>query len=361
MIPIFEPLITEEDKKNVIHCLETNWFSSQGNFILEFEKKLALIHNLSDCAVTSNCTTALHLALLALDIGPGDEVICPDLTFIAPANMIMLTGAKPVLCDVDPKTLCIRSDLIENLITKQTKALMVVHAFGHMSYMPDIMKIAQKYNIKIIEDVAEAPGAKIDGHLAGTFGDIGCFSFFANKIFTTGEGGACISNNNELIEKIKILRDHGMSKERRYYHPILGFNYRMTNMQAGLGLGQINRFNIILEKRNKIDKLYKDLFKKFSNLHYRSYANWCKGVFWLSTISVSPNLNRDKLIQFLKEKGIEARQMVNPVHTAPPFSHLPNKHLINSKKISLSSLHLPSSLSLTKENVIFICFMIKNY
>ena len=178
MIPVFEPTLTAGAHSYVNECMSTNWISSQGDFITKFEKKLSYLHEDRHCAVTSSCTTALHLALLACDIGPGDEVICPDLTFIAPVNMISLTGAKPVLCDVEIDTFCMSVDTIRPKITNRTKAIVVVHAFGHLANMPKILELSKKYNLRIIEDVAEAPGGMIGNKIAGTFGDVSCFSFF---------------------------------------------------------------------------------------------------------------------------------------------------------------------------------------
>ena len=354
MIPVFEPTLTDDAQSYVSECMATNWISSQGSFITKFETKLSKLHEDRHCAVTSSCTTALHLALLACDIGAGDEVICPDLTFIAPVNMISLTGAKPVLCDVEPDTFCMSADTIRPKITSRTKALIVVHAFGHVANMPEILELAHKHNLRVIEDVAEAPGGRIGNKLAGTFSDVSCFSFFANKIFTSGEGGACLSADSKLIKIIKILRDHGMSRERRYYHSVVGFNYRMTNLQAAIGLSQVENFDQIIQQRKLIEDLYIKFLKGSEKIIYRQYANWCHGVFWLATVTIPGMLDRQHIISKLMDKGIECRQMVFPVHEAPPYHNLKNNSLKNSIFISHKSLHLPSSSNLTKERIQFI-------
>lgn len=354
MIPVFEPTLTAEAHSYVSECMSTNWISSQGDFITKFETKLSKLHEDRHCAVTSSCTTALHLALLACDIGPGDEVICPDLTFIAPVNMISLTGAKPVLCDVETDTFCMSVDTIRPKITNRTKAIVVVHAFGHLANMPEILELVKKYNLRVIEDVAEAPGGMIGNKIAGTFGDISCFSFFANKIFTSGEGGACLSSDDKIIERIKILRDHGMSMEKRYYHTVTGFNYRMTNLQAAIGLSQVEQFDEIIHRRKSIEDLYIKFFKDNEKIKYRHYADWCKGVFWLATVTIPEMSDRKHIISKLMDKGIECRQMVFPVHEAPPYHKLANDSLKNSIFISHKSLHLPSSSNLNREQIQFI-------
>ena len=201
MIPIFEPYFIGNEKKYLMDCIDTSWISSQGEYILKFEKALADYHGVQHAIVTSNCTTALHLSLKALGVGPGDEVICPDLTFIAPANMVVLAGAKLVLVDIHPESLTIDPGLVEEKITEKTKAIIIVHQFGHAAHMDEIMAITDKYKLKIIEDNAESIGARYKGKLLGTFGDVSTYSFFGNKIITTGEGGAVLTDIEETAIK----------------------------------------------------------------------------------------------------------------------------------------------------------------
>ena len=218
MIPIFEPYFCGKEKEYVNNCLETGWISSQGEYITRFEESFARYHGVKHAIATSNCTTALHLSLKALGIGPGDEVICPDLTFIAPGNMIVLAGAKLVLVDIDPETLAIDPAKLESKITDRTKAIIVVHQFGHAAPMDEILAIAGKHELRIIEDNAESIGGQYKGRFLGTFGDTSCFSFFANKIITSGEGGIILTDNDEIAEKCRILRDHGMSRTTKYLY-----------------------------------------------------------------------------------------------------------------------------------------------
>ena len=307
---------------------------------------------------TSNCTSALHLSLLALNIKKNDEIICPALTFIAPANMILASGAKLVLVDVCPDTYSIDINLLKKKINHRTKAILVVHPFGHAADMEKIISISKEYNLRIIEDVAEAIGGKYKNKLLGTFGDLSCFSFFGNKVITSGEGGMILTNNKKFYNSLRIYRDHGMSLNKKYLFVQMGFNYRMTGMQASIGLSQLSRLHSILKKKSYQEKIYrKFLFKVINkNIFFRKNAPWSKSVNWLVTISLKNQNLRNKLINFLKKNSIESRPMIYPVNHA---LHLRNKFDKNtfrvSKNISLKSLHLPSSLKLTINEIQYIC------
>ena len=216
-IPFFTPEISSDEIKSLNKTVKNGWISSQGKIIERFEKEFAKFHKIRYALTTSNCTTSLHLSLLSLNIKKDDEVICPNLTFIAPANMIKYTGAKLVLVDVEKDNFCISLKDLKKKITNKTKAIMIVHPFGYPVNINKVKKIVQNRNIKIIEDVAESIGAKVNNKLCGTMGDVSCFSFFANKIITTGEGGMILTNKKKVYEKAKILRDHGMSNKKRYF------------------------------------------------------------------------------------------------------------------------------------------------
>ena len=299
---------------------------------------------------------------MALGIGNGDEVICPDLTFIAPVNMVRLTGAKPVLADVNSINWGIDPLSLEEKITPKTKAIIVVHAFGHPADMDPIVSIAKKYNLYVIEDVAEAPGSKYKGEMVGSIGDVSCYSFFANKIMTTGEGGMVLTNDKRLDKQMRIYRDHGMSREERYVHVVAGFNYRMTNMQAAIGVGQLKHLDKILSKRKIQEEQYQKLFSGNSKLVWRPKEKWCETVHWMSTITLAHEELRNPLLQHMQSKGIDCRQMVYPVHMAEPYKDSNNTNDFPvSRAISMRSLHLPSSLELKDEDLSKIAEIVQEW
>ena len=366
MIPIFVPHLNKKAKKYVLKCIDANWISSQGLYVRKFEKALAKYHKVKYCVATSGCTSALHLAIKSLNIGKGDEVICPDLSFIAPANMIVLSGAKLKLVDINSETLAIDHKQIEKKITKKTKAIMVVHQFGHSADMDPIMQIARKYNLRVIEDNAESIGGRYKGKKLGTIGDVATLSFYANKIITTGEGGAILTDSKKIAEKCYVLRDHGMSKTTdrimRYIHLDLGYNYRMTNMQAALGFSQLEIINKILKKRNTQKLLYEKYLSQITEIKVRSFKNWCLPVHWMTTISIKKKNLRNKLINFLFKEGVDARPMINPIHQAYHFKKYFNKkNFKNSINVSKNSLHIPSSTLLNKREIKFICNKIHKF
>lgn len=361
MIPIFQPVISKKANQNVLNCLKTSWISSQGKFINKFEKALAKFHKMKYCVVTSNCTTALHLSILALNLKKGDEVICPALSFIAPANMVILSNLKLVLVDINPETLNIDENKIEEKITKKTRAILVVHQFGHSSNMDKILKIKKKYNLKLIEDNAESIGGMYKNKLNGTMGDVSTLSFFANKIITTGEGGAILTNNKKIFISCKEMRDHGMSLKKKYFHTRLGFNYRMTNMQAAIGLTQINEIESINKKRRKQMNYYYEKLSNDKNFKVRKFASWCKPVHWLTTIILKDMKLRDNCLIYLKKKGIDARQMVNSINSSIHINKIIKKRFKNADKISKSSIHLPSGTSLSVKEIDYISKCVKNF
>jgi|TARA_B110000037_G_C17128138_1_gene509435 perosamine synthetase len=362
MIPIFQPYLSKIAKKNLNVAINTNWISSQGNFILKFEEKLKKFHNMKYCLVTSSCTSALHLSILSFDFKEGDEIICPSLSFIAPANMIVLSKLKLVLVDIDKDTLNLDLNKVEKKITKKTKAILVVHQFGHSADMEKLIALKKKYKLKIIEDNAESLGGMYKNKINGTFGDITTLSFFANKIITTGEGGAVLTNNKKLYLKCKEMRDHGMSIKKRYFHTRMGFNYRMTNMQAAVGLSQINEIKNILKIRKQQMNLYYSLLKNETHFVKRKFKKWCLPVHWLMTITLKKNNLRNKLIKYLKKKGIEARPMINPIEDALHLKqYRDKKQSYVARKTSVNSVHLPSSTSLSVKQINHICSALNSY
>jgi len=350
--PISEPWLAGNETKYLMDCISKGWISSQGEYILEFERQFAQRFDRKYGVATSNCTTALHLSLLTLGIFTGDEVICPDLTFIAPANMIEHTGAKVVLVDVEESTWNLDPSLVEKAITNKTKAIIVVNVFGHAAKMDELQEIADRHELAIIEDNAESPGGFYKQKKLGSFGQLSCFSFFANKILTTGEGGIVLTDDEEFYYRLKELRDHGMSRNRKYVHVVLGFNYRMTNMQAAVGLAQLERFDEILEMRQHQEKKYEACLSVSDQLSLRPKHDWCKTVHWMMTIRLRKEGIRDLMLDYLSQNGVDCRQMIYPVHFAQHFKTVYAQHNFPiTERISLNSMHLPSSTNLQDESI----------
>ncbi len=352
MIPIFEPSLGGGERAYLLECVDTGWISSRGRFIAAFEDAFAGRHGMAHGIACSNCTAALHLALAALGIGPGDEVLCPDLSFVAPANMIALTGATAVLVDVEPDSLAIDPERMREMITPATRAVIVVHPFGHAADMDPIMAIARDHGLRVIEDTAEAPGAAYRDRLLGTIGDVSCFSFYANKILTTGEGGMVLCNDAALDQALRIHRDHGMSRDHRYRVAAPGHNYRMTNMQAAIGLAQLERFDAILARRADQAAQYRHRLAEAPCAKWRKTLPWCTPVHWLATITLEDPAARDPLLDHLGRNGIDARQMIFPVHEAVHLrARFDESAFPVATAVSYRSLHLPSGTELGSEDI----------
>ena len=363
MIPIAEPCLGEEELKNVVDAIKSNWISSKGKFIEEFENNFAQYCGVKYGITTSNGTTALHLALAALGIKSGDEIIIPDLTFVATANTVRYCNAKPVFVESHPDYWCIDPEKIEEKTTSKTKAIILVHLYGHPCDMGAILDIAKKHNLFVIEDAAEAHGAEYKGKKVGSFGDISCFSFYGNKIITTGEGGICLTNNEELAEKMRILRDHGMSKEKKYWHNIIGFNYRMTNLQAAMGVAQLKKLDKFIEKKRKIAKWYKEGLKELEEkglIKLHPEMKWAKCIYWIYSILIEDKfgISKEELMKKLEERGIETRPLFYPIHILPPYKN--DEKFPVAEEISKKGISLPSSVALDKERVDKIIKEIKN-
>lgn len=356
-IPVAKPALGEEELNNVIKAVKSGWVSSKGEFIEKFEKDFAKYIGVKYGVATSNGTTALHLALAALNIRRGDEVIVPDLTFIATANVVKHCGAKPVLVDVNSNYWCIDPKKIEEKITPKTRAIIPVHLYGHPCDMEYIIDIANKNDLFVVEDAAEAHGAEYKGNKVGSFGDVSCFSFYGNKIITTGEGGICLTNNEELAEKMRILRDHGQSLKKKYWHEMIGFNYRMTNIQAAIGLAQLKKIDEFIEKKRQIAKLYSDHFKELAErgmITLHPEMRWAKSVYWMYSILIEDRfgITRDNLIEKLEAEGIETRPFFYPIHKMPPYRKRKNNNNYRvSEELSRKGLNLPSSVLLTEEEI----------
>lgn len=360
MIPVAEPNLQGNELKYVKDCIETGWISSIGGYVKKFEEGFSKYCGTKYGVAVANGTVALHLALEALGIKKGDEVIIPALTFVATANAVKYTGAKPVFIDSEPRTWNINPAKIEEKITPRTRAIIPVHLYGHPCDMGSIKEIAEKHNLSIIEDAAEAHGAEYKGKKVGSLSAISCFSFYGNKILTAGEGGMCLTDDERLAEKIGQLKDHGMSKERRYYHPQLGYNYRLTNIQAAIGLAQLEKIEKTIETKRKNAKLYNSLLKDVKGITLPIEEPWAKNVYWMYSILVEKNykLKRDELMTKLKNEGIDTRPFFIPLHKMPYLDK--GLKLPVAENLSEKGMNLPSSTKLTKEQIMLIAENIQN-
>jgi perosamine synthetase len=341
-VPVAEPDLGHGELRNVMDAVMSTWISSTGDYIRTFERRFAQRTQTAHGIATSNGTVSLHLALVALGIGEGDEVIVPDLTFAASINTVLHTGARPVIVDVDPDTWVITPEAIEAAITPRTRAVMPVHVFGRPAPMTEIMEVARRRGLYVLEDCAEAHDATYDGKPVGSFGDISSFSFFANKIMTTGEGGICVTNSSELADRMKMLRDHGMRPERRYWHEEAGFNYRMTNMQAAIGCAQIDRLDDFLAERRRVHDLYSEVLKGIPGVSMPPPLSDRFGpVIWFACATV-PAEKRAQLIQACKAIDVDLRPFFNCLSVMPPYRPYA-RPCPNAYHLSQSGVNLPTS------------------
>ena len=351
-LPVAEPSFDDKELQYVSECVLTGWISSAGKFVRQFEEAMADFCD-SDYAVsTSSGTTALHLALLALEIGEGDEVIVPSLTFIATANAVTYTGAKSVFVDSEPETWNIDPEKIEKAITPRTKAIIPVHLYGHPADMDPIMEIASRHGLAVIEDAAEAHGARYKDRSVGGIADAGIFSFYGNKIITTGEGGMVVTDKADLADRMRILRDHGMSSDRRYWHTEIGYNYRLTNLQAAVGVAQMEKVADILKAKKRIARLYDKGLGNVEGISLPPRAPWASSVCWLYSILVDEEVldgGRDKLMSELTQCDIETRPFFTPVHLQPMYNT--GQTLPVAEHLAKSGVSLPSAVGLRTEEI----------
>jgi len=357
-IPLYQPSLKGHERRYVSDCLESTWVSSIGEYIPRFEKAFAKFHDFKDATTVCNGTTALHVALLCLDIKTGDEVIVPTFTYIASVNAMSYVGAIPVFVDSLPDTWQMDPVQIEKKITKKTKAIMVVHLYGHPCEMSLIVSIAKKHNLKIIEDCAEAIASKYRGSFVGTFGDIATFSFFGNKTITTGEGGMVATNNINLIEKANHFKGQGLTPGREYWHDVVGYNYRMTNVCAAIGLAQLERIEVIVKRKLQIAKWYEsDLLNLPVSLH-QAKGNVLHS-YWMVSILVPEAKYRDELRSYLRQNGVDTRPLFPPAHSMPMYK---DKGLYPvADDLSSRGMNLPSWPDLTRHQVGLVTNLIKQF
>lgn len=361
MIPVCIPLLGGKELEYVSNCINTNWISSKGKYVEEFEKKFSEYCGCKYGVSTTNGTASLHLALASIRLKKSDEVIVPTFTMISSVFSIVYCGAKPVLVDADPETWSMDANKIEEKVSDKTKAIMPVHIYGHPCDMDPIMKTAKKHGLYVVEDSAEAHGAEYKGKKAGGIGDIGCFSFYANKIITCGEGGMVVTNNEEIAQHATSLKDLSFSRKKRIYlHSEVGYNYRMTNLQAAIGLAQFERIHEFIEMRRKNARLYSQFLMNTKGIRLPIEKEWAKNIYWMYSVLVEPEfgLSRDELMTELEKKGIETRSFFIPMNKQPVFGDM---HLFKgesypiAEELSKKGLYLPSSSGLKPDEIKYVC------
>jgi len=358
-IPVYKPSLSGNEKEYVQDCLDSSWISSKGKYIKEFETKFADYIGVEKAIGVCNGTVALHLALLTLGISEGDEVIVPTFTYIASVNAIRYTGAQPIFVDSLESTWQMNPEEVRKKITNKTKAILAVHIYGHPCEMDELKKIAKENNIFLIEDAAEAFGSKYKEKFVGTFGDISTFSFFGNKTITTGEGGMVVTNDETLYDRAQHLKGQGLAMYREYWHDIVGYNYRITNICAAIGVAQLERANILIKRKREIAEQYKS---KLMNLPVEIHqeVGHVYHSYWMFSILVKNSQIRDELREFLMAKGIETRPTFYPVHTMPMYSKKYEKHPV-AESIGWRGINLPSFPNLNEEEINYITSSIKKY
>ena len=361
VIPVSSPLFAGNELKYLTHCIKSGWVSCLGGYVTKFEEKFSAYCGVRYGVSVSSGTTALHLALAALGIGKGDEVILPAFTMVSTANAVAYQGAKPVFADCRGQDFNIDPEKIEEKITKKTKAIIAVHIYGHPADMDKIMAIARKHRLYVLEDAAEAHGAEYKGRKAGSIGDIGVFSFYGNKIITTGEGGMLVTNNKKLKERAEYLRDLAFSPERHFWHKELGFNYRMSNLQAAVGLAQLERIEELIAIKRGNAGLYCRYLRDVQGITLPKEEPYARSVYWMFGILVEDDfgISKDELRKQLARKGIETRNFFIPMHLQPIYAKKCRGHFPVSEELCRKGLYLPSGFGLKEKDIRFIARSIK--
>ncbi|HEU5096248.1 MAG TPA: DegT/DnrJ/EryC1/StrS family aminotransferase [Reyranella sp.] len=358
-IQVARPDMSHREFRSILDAFLSSWISSKGPYVDKFEQEFRAFIGTDHGVAVSNGTVALHLGLLALGIGPGDEVIVPDLTFAATINAVLFCGATPVIVDVDRRTWGISLAGVQQAVTPRTKAIIPVHLYGRPVEIGPIAAFAAKRGIGIIEDCAEAHGARYEGRPVGQFGDVACFSFYANKIVTTGEGGMCLTNSPELAQSIRLLRDHGMTPSRSYWHERVGYNYRITNLQAAIGYSQLWRIEEVLDRNREIANAYRTALQGIPGVKFPPPMDAVyEPVVWLASVQV-PAAKRDQLLMAASEARIEMRPFFHSLSTLPPYEKYA-RVCPNSLELSATGINLPTSRAVDDQVIDRIARVFRN-
>lgn len=358
-IPVAAPVMAGNEKAYVLDCIESSWISSCGKYVEKFERTFADFCGVRHAVSCSSGTAALHVALLALGVGSGDEVIVPTLTFVATANAVTYCGARPRFVDIEPDSWTLDPGLVAAKITARTKAILPVHLYGHVANMDAITEIARRHKLFVVEDAAEAHGAEFRGRRVGSLSDVAAFSFYGNKIIACGEGGMVVTDSERLARYAAQLRGQGVDLEKRYWFPIIGYNYRMPNLTAAVGLAQLERIDWHLERRREVVSWYRDILGDVPGIGWQGARDGTGNVDWLFTIILDESIrvSRDDVIARLSQHGVETRPVFYPMHTLPPYREMGQEDgdFPVADRIARSGLSLPTWAGLQREDVVYVC------
>jgi perosamine synthetase len=364
-IPVASADLCGNEERYVVDALRSSWISSVGPYVKRFEQEFAARCGTRSAVSVANGTLALHLALMTVDLRPGDEVLVPSLTYVATANAVRYCGAEPVFVDVDPETWCMNPRLIEAAITRRTKGIVPVHLYGHPADMDPINRLAATHGLWVVEDAAESHLARYKGRPTGSLARIGVFSFYGNKVLTSGEGGAMTLDDPALEHRARTLRGQGVDPERRYFFPITGYNYRLTNIACALLCAQLERADAILARRRQIFERYRAALAGAPGIGFQPVAEWAEPSPWLFCVTVDPHTygrTRDDLAAHLDERGVETRPFFIPIHRLPPYrkeSAARGEELPVTDQLAASGLNLPTYSRMTDDDIERTCELVR--
>jgi perosamine synthetase len=356
-IPVAAPALVGREREYVLDCLDSTWISSSGSYLRRFESAFAEFCGVSHAVSCCNGTVAVHLALLAHGVGPGDEVIVPTLTYVASANPIVYCGGTPVFVDAEPRTWNMDPERVAEAISPRTKGIVAVHLYGHPVDMDPILELAERHGLWVVEDAAEAHGATYRGRIAGSMGSLATFSFYGNKIITSGEGGMVVCDDEQLARVVRQLHGQGQDPQRRYWFPMVGFNYRMTNIEAAIGLAQLERIDWHLARRREIAGWYREELGMEEGIALSPEESWAQSAFWIMCAVLDEGRfgTRDEVMRALEEAGIETRPFFYPLHTLPMYrGGNAGRSFPVAEDLAQRGVNLPSSAMLTREDVGYV-------
>ena len=352
-LPVADTNLSGREREYLLEAFDSGWLSGSGPFVERFERGFADYCGVRHGLACANGTVALHLALLAFGVGPGDEVIVPSLTYIATANAVTYCGATPVFADCDPDTWNVSADGMRPLITERTKGIIVVHLYGNPVDMDPVTALAREHGLFVVEDAAEAHGTEYKGRRAGAFGDVATFSFYGNKLMTTGEGGMVLTDDDGLMAKMRLLRGQGMDPARRYWFPMVGYNYRLTNLQCALGVAQLERLPEFLVNRRRLAARYFAVFSDIPGITLQVEQGEGISSWWMFSIRLSDQATRDRVMGALAEAGIETRPLFWPLHMMPPYEQAGGDCPV-SEAVGVTGLNLPSGGHVADQDIVRI-------